>query len=238
MSSTGWDKFWKDQRQSFYAVMKLATGYFVTQIEKLYQLKPTNEIFDYGCGPGFVADSLAAKNIQITGADINEFFIEECRKNHPASLFMLITTDVAANKKILEEQLKEREFDLIILLSVAQYLKNGSDLEALIGLLRTYMKAGGRLIVADVLDENTSSIRDAFALFIHCIKKGRIGAFVGFISYLMFSNYRTISKQNKLLQVPEQAIRDMAKRNELQCEKVKGLTLQVSRSNYILIKKA
>lgn len=237
MSSTGWDKFWKDQRQSFYAVMKIATGFFVTQIEKLYQLKPTSAIFDYGCGPGFVADSLAAKNIQIAGADINEFFIEACRKNHPASLFMLITTDIAANKKILEEQLKERKFDFIILLSVAQYLKNVSDLEDLIRLLSTYMKASGRLIVADVLDENTSSIRDAFALFIHCIKKGRIGAFVGFISYLMFSSYRTFSKQNKLLQVPEPVIRDMAKRNELQCEKVKGLTLQISRSNYILSKK-
>lgn len=237
MSSTGWDKFWKDQRQSFYAVMKIATGYFVTQLQKLYQLKPTDAIFDYGCGPGFVADSLADKNIRITGADINEFFIGECRKNHPASLFILITTDVAANKKILEEQLKDRKFDFIILLSVAQYLNNVSDLEALIGLLRTYMNESSRLIVADVLDEHTSSMRDAFALFMHCIKKGRIGAFVGFMSYLMFSSYRTISKQNKLLQVPEQAMRDMAKRNELQCEKVKGLTLQISRSNYILSKK-
>lgn len=234
MSSTGWDKFWKDQRQSFYAVMKIATGYFVTQLQKVYHLKPTDDIFDYGCGPGFVADSLAAKNIQITGADINEFFIEECRKNHPASPFMLITTDIAANKKILEEQLKERKFDFIILLSVSQYLENANALEELIRLLRTYLKEKGRLIVADVLDENTSSMRDAFALFIHCIKKGRIGAFIGFISYLLFSSYRTISKQNKLLLVSEPAIRNMAKRNNLQCEKVKGLTLQVSRSNYIL----
>src|SRR5688572_12642269 len=102
MSSTSWDKFWKDQRQSFYAVMKIATSFFVSQIEKVYHLKPTDEFFDYGCGPGFVADSLAAKNIRITGADINEFFIEECRKNHPASLYMLVTTDIAANKKILD----------------------------------------------------------------------------------------------------------------------------------------
>lgn len=234
MSSTGWDKFWKDQRQSFYAVMRIATSYFVTQVKKVYHLKPTDDIFDYGCGPGFVADSLAAKNIRITGADINEFFIAECRKNHPASLFMLITTDIAANKKILEEKLTIRKFDFIILLSVSQYLENVGALEELIRLLRTYLKEKGRLIVADVLDENTSSARDAFALFMHCIKKGRIGAFVGFISYLVFSSYRTISKQNKLLQVPEQAIRDMAKRNGLHCEKVKGLTLQVSRSNYIL----
>jgi hypothetical protein len=109
-----------------------------------------------------------------------------------------------------------------------------NDLEDIIKLLRTYIKATGKIIVADVLDENTSSMRDAFSLFIHCIKKGRIGAFIGFISYLLFSDYRQISKQNKLLLVPEQAVRDMAKRNALSCEKVHGLTLQRSRSNYVL----
>jgi 2-polyprenyl-3-methyl-5-hydroxy-6-metoxy-1,4-benzoquinol methylase len=234
MSSTSWDNFWKDQRQSFYAVMKMATGFFVSKIQKVYQLKATDDIFDYGCGPGFVADSLAPENIRITGADINEFFIDECRKNHPGSLFMVITTDVAVNRKILGEQLKEKRFDYILLLSVAQYLKSVNDLEDIIKLLQTYLKAGGRIIVADVLDENTSSVRDAFSLFIHCIKKGRIGAFVGFISYLLFSDYRQISKKNKLLHVPEPAMFDIARRNQLHCEKVNNLTLQTSRSNYVL----
>lgn len=234
MSTKGWDNFWKDQRQSFYAVMKMATGYFVTQLEKRYQLKPTDKIFDYGCGPGFVADSLAGKNSQITGADINEFFIQQCRSNHPNALFFLISTDVAANKKILAEQLHNRTFDYILILSIVQYLPQESDLEEIIRLLRNYLELQGYLIIADVLDENTSSIKDAFSLFIHCIKKGRIGAFAGFISYLLFSDYRKITKQNKLLHVSEQAIRDMAKRNELACEKVHGLTLQRSRSNYVL----
>ncbi|OQP54459.1 class I SAM-dependent methyltransferase [Niastella populi] len=234
MSSPGWDNFWKGQRKSFYAVMKMATGYFVSKVEKLYHLKPTDEIFDYGCGPGFVADSLARKKIRITGADINEFFIDECRKNHPGSLFTVITTDITTNQKILGEQLKGKQFDYIILLSVAQYLRAISDLEEIIKLLGAYMKPQGMIIVSDVLDENTSSIKDAFSLFTHCIRKGRIGAFAGFISYLMFSDYRTVSKQTKLLQVPEQAMRELAARNKLSCEKVHGLTIQKSRSNYIL----
>jgi 2-polyprenyl-3-methyl-5-hydroxy-6-metoxy-1,4-benzoquinol methylase len=234
MSSPGWDNFWKGQRRSFYAVMKMATGYFVSKVEKLYHLKPTDDIFDYGCGPGFVADSLAPKKIRITGADINEFFIEECRRNHPGSLFTVITTDIINNKKILEEQLQGKQFDYIILLSVAQYLKATSDLEDIIKLLSSYMKPKGMIIVADVLDENTSSMKDAFSLFTHCIRKGRIGAFAGFISYLVFSDYRTVSKQTKLLLVSEQAMRELAGRNKLSCEKVHGLTIQKSRSNYIL----
>ncbi len=214
--------------------MKMATGYFVTQLEKKYQLQPTDQIFDYGCGPGFVADALAGKHIQITGADINEFFIQQCRSNHPGALFFLITTDVATNKKILEEQLQRRKFDYILVLSIVQYLPHEKDLEEIIRLLSRFLQPQGTMIIADVLDENTSSIKDAFSLFLHCIRKGRIGAFVGFISYLLFSDYRTISKQNKLLHVSEQAIRDMAKRQELSCEKVMGLTLQRSRSNYVL----
>jgi 2-polyprenyl-3-methyl-5-hydroxy-6-metoxy-1,4-benzoquinol methylase len=234
MSSSGWDNFWKGQRKSFYAVMRIATGYFVSQLEKLYHFKPTDAIFDYGCGPGFVADFLASKNIRTTGADINEFFIGECRKNHPASLFMLITTDTTVNKKILEEQLQGRQFDYIILLSVAQYLKTANDLEDIVQLLRIYMKEQGRLIIADVLDDDTSAIRDAIALFTHCMKKGRIGTFIGFMSYLIFSNYRKLQSEVSLLRLPELAISDMAKRNALQYEKVKGLTIHVSRSNYIL----
>jgi 2-polyprenyl-3-methyl-5-hydroxy-6-metoxy-1,4-benzoquinol methylase len=234
MSTTGWGNFWKDQRQSFYAVMKMATGYFVSKFEKLYPLQPTDELFDYGCGPGFVADSLAAKNVQLTGADINDFFISECRKNHPAARFFLITTDAATNKKILGEALNGKQFDYILLLSIIQYFKSENDLDEVISMLRTYLKPHGKLIIADVLDENTSSLKDAFSLFVHCIKKGRLGAFVGFISYLLFSDYRKISKQNKLLLVSEPTIRAIATRLELHCEKVNGLTLQKSRSNYIL----
>lgn len=234
MGSTGWGNFWKGQRKSFYAVMRMATSYFVLKIEKLYHLKPTDDILDYGCGPGFVADSLADKKIRITGADINEFFIEECRTNHPGSLFTLITTDTIANKKILEEQLQGKQFDYILFLSVAQYLKSISELEDIIKLLSVYMKEKGMIIVSDVLDEHTSSAKDAFTLLTHCLKKGRPGAFIGFMSYLMFSNYRSISKQSKLLHVPEQAMRDLATRNKLSCEKVHGLTLQKTRANYIL----
>lgn len=237
MSSTGWDKFWKDQRQSFYAAMKIATGYFVTQLQKLYPLKPTDDIFDYGCGPGFVADSLATKNIPITGADINEFFISVCRKNHSDSSFIHITVDLAANKKILDEALANRKFDFIIILSVAQYFKNIGELDELIKMLRFYMKENGKIILADVIDENTSSLRDALSLLLHYIKIGKVLTFFRFMFYLMFSNYRKISGKIPLLQIPEQSIRDIAKNNSLDYEKVKGLTIQPTRSNYIFSKK-
>jgi 2-polyprenyl-3-methyl-5-hydroxy-6-metoxy-1,4-benzoquinol methylase len=233
MAASGWDNFWKDQKRSFYAVMKIATSYFTRQLIKKQYVKPGDAIFDYGCGPGFVADDLAASQVSITGADINEFFIGECRKNHPSHTFIHITTDTATNANILQEQLAHKKFDRIILLSVAQYLKSTSDLHDIIQLLNSYVKDDGQIIIADVIDNNTSSARDALALFVQCIKKGRIGTFVGFISYLLFSNYREISRKTQLLKVPAKVIHEIADNLGLNCKEVPGLTLHPTRCNYV-----
>lgn len=80
MSSFGWDRFWKEKR-SFHAITKISTAFFASQIERKYHLKPGDDILDFGCGPGFLAGTLAEKNIAVTGLDINEFFISACRKN-------------------------------------------------------------------------------------------------------------------------------------------------------------
>jgi len=234
MSSTSWDKFWKDQRESFWQVMQIATGYFAVQFQKRFQIKQTDTIFDYGCGPGFVADALAKNNISITGADINEFYLEQSRKNHSAASFIHITNEVAANEQILSVALNGKRFDYIIVLSVAQYLKNTAELEAVVKMLRTYLKAGGKLVLADIIDGNTSTIKDVLSLLFHYIKIGRVLTFVRFILYLLFSNYRKVSGKIPLLLVPEQAIRDIAANNGLTYEKVNGLTIQKTRSNYVL----
>jgi 2-polyprenyl-3-methyl-5-hydroxy-6-metoxy-1,4-benzoquinol methylase len=237
MSSFGWDNFWIDEKKSFYAIMKIATGYLTAQIDKTFHLKPTDDILDYGCGMGSIPDALAAKKIPVTGVDINDFFIELCRKNHPDSFFFQITTDVEVNKKILDEQLKGRKFDYIILSSVVQYLKTAGEFEDIIKMLRLYLKNQGKIIVADVIDEKTSSFRDTVPLFFHCFKIGKIAVFVRFIFYVLFSDYRKVSKNVKLLELPEESIRAIAENNLLDCEKMGGLTLHPTRWNYILSKK-
>jgi 2-polyprenyl-3-methyl-5-hydroxy-6-metoxy-1,4-benzoquinol methylase len=236
MSSFEWERFWKE-KQSFHAITKISTAFFTSQVEKKYHLKPADEILDFGCGPGFIADTLAVKNISVTGMDINEYFIEECRKKYAASSFIHITTDIAVNKKILREQLKDRKFDYIIFLGVAQYLDCINEVEDILKMLQIYVKDSGKIIVGDVIDENTSAIKDAFSLSLHYIKKGKIAAFVRFVFFMLFSNYRNISKEAKMLQVPEQSIRKIAENNLLDYQKVDGLSIHPSRSSYVLSKK-
>ena len=236
MSSSGWVNFWKDQKKSFYGPMKLSTLAFASRIEKRYHLKNEDEILDYGCGPGFLADYLSQRKIYITGADINKLFIEESANNHPESLFIHITTDVEYNKKLLDTQLNGKTFDLIILLSIVQYFENIAGVEQVVKILTGYLKKNGKIIIADVIDKNTSSIRDAMSLLIHCVKKGKPMIFFRFVFYLLFSNYRVLSRDNKLLTVSYPEMTEVASRYSLSCEKVDGLTIHSSRTSYILTK--
>jgi 2-polyprenyl-3-methyl-5-hydroxy-6-metoxy-1,4-benzoquinol methylase len=138
-----WAAFWKNQAHSFDEVMKVSTSYFARRFIEKFKISPTDELFDYGCGPGFLADSLATFNIKITGADINPSFVEQCKKNHPQSDTFLITADPNANQDILNEKLKGKKFDFIILLSISQYLENVDALESIIGIVETISQRTG-----------------------------------------------------------------------------------------------
>lgn len=234
MDAFDWDSFWKDQKQSFNDVMRISTTYFAIQLEKLFAIKPGNEILDYGCGPGFLADYLETKKILITGADINPLFIEQSKKNHPASLFMHITTDAAVNKKIFEENIKAKKFDFIVLLSITQYFRNGEEVANVISMLLPYLKENGKVIIADVIDPNTSSRSDVVSVLLHCVKNGKAMAFFRFMFYLFFSSYRKLTKNVKLLRLSALFMAEVANRNLLNCKQVKGLTIHSSRTNYIL----
>ena len=77
MSSIGWSHFWKDPKDPFDKVMKISTTLYASKMEKLFHLKPTDSVFDYGCGPGFLVDYLTDRNISVTGADINKSYVEK-----------------------------------------------------------------------------------------------------------------------------------------------------------------
>lgn len=232
--TSGWDNFWKGQKDSFGEIMRINTDFFGQQLARRLSLRPGDQILDYGCGPGYLADYFAGRNISIVGADINEFFIAQCRSNHPDTLFIPITTDPARNQAILKTQLADRKFDYIVLLSIAQYFKDLDTLDRVVHLLTPFVAEGGRIIIADVIDEQTSAVRDVLSLFIHCLRKGRLVRFTRFILYLLFSDYRTISRNTELLKIPESFIAQTAIACGLYHEKVSGLTIHPTRTTYVL----
>lgn len=232
-----WTQFWQLERRSFHDVMRIATHHFGAQISKRFSLNADHTLFDYGCGPGFLEDYLSKRDVKLFGADINEYFIDECRKNHPGSLFIKISTDLSQTRAELNRAFGEKQFDFVVLLSIAQYFENTDELERVITLLGERCESHGKIIIADIIDENTSTSRDAIGLLSHCIRNGKLIAFLRFMLFVTSSSYAKVHKHTQLLNVPESFIRDMCSRKSLVYEKVSGLTIHPSRTNYILSKR-
>ena len=228
-----WATFWQNQAHSFDEVMRVSTAYFARRFIKEFGVTPQDEIFDYGCGPGFLADSLAAFKINVTGADINSSFVEQCLKNHPQSKTFLITTEPESNQNILKHNLDGRKFDFIIILSISQYLESIVALEQIIKLLKVYLSDRGKIIVADVVDPKNSALRDLIAIKLECLRAGKIIAFTRFFLYLVFSNYRQLSRKVKLLQISGQEMEIIARNTLLRCERTNKLTVHPTRTNYV-----
>ena len=228
-----WATFWQNQAHSFDEVMRVSTSYFARRFIDHFRITPEDTIFDYGCGPGFLADSLAAFKINVTGADINSSFVEQCLKNHPQSCTFLITADPKSNESILNNNLDGKKFDYIVLLSISQYLENVEALEKIIKSLKVYLSDKGKIIVSDVVDPKTSSLRDLIAIKFECIRSGKLIAFARFFFYLVFSNYRHLSRKVKLLRISEEDMHLIAKKTLLRCEKAIKLTVHPTRTNYI-----
>jgi 2-polyprenyl-3-methyl-5-hydroxy-6-metoxy-1,4-benzoquinol methylase len=233
-----WTQFWKGERTSFNEVMKLATTYFAKQIVNRFSLSATHQVFDYGCGPGFFADHLATLQIPVTGADINPYFIEQSRRNHPGSLFIHTSPNVSEAEHQLAKELNGKRFDVIVMLSISQYFGSVEEFEHVIKMLVPYCTPGGKIVIADVLDAKTSSYMDGLGLLMQCVRHAKLISFIRFMRYVTSSTYAKIYKDSKLLQIQEEFIKDMCKRNGLAYEKVSGLTIHPSRTNYILSKRS
>ncbi|MEJ1240847.1 class I SAM-dependent methyltransferase [Chryseolinea sp. T2] len=228
-----WTQFWKAERHAFDDVMRLATRYFADRFCSAFAVSNKTRVFDYGCGPGFLADELIPKGLIFSGADINSYFIERCSANHPDANFFCVNADAQSNTSILQQHLKGPA-DFIILLSIAQYLSSPGDLEKIIASLRPHLSAEGQIIIADVVDEHTRSYRDALSLLAHAIKSGKAGAFLRFMNYVLRSEYARIAKNNQLLLIPQTFVEQMAGRLGYTCRQMKGLTFHPTRKNYIL----
>jgi 2-polyprenyl-3-methyl-5-hydroxy-6-metoxy-1,4-benzoquinol methylase len=229
MPHNTWSSFWERPNDAFNSVMKVATDFFYKELRSRYPLKPGDSVLDYGCGPGFLVNNFVNAGVDVTGADINEHFLQQNKTRFPQADFIRMSGRPEATF--------DKRFDQVILLSIVQYFSSLDDVEYVVRYLKDYLKPGGKLIVADVLDEHTSPVRDALGIFVQCVRRGRVIAFARFILYLILSDYRQTSKSNKLLLVSSDFVKQMADRCSMRVEVVKDMTPHPTRCNYILNRK-
>ncbi|HMJ67399.1 MAG TPA: class I SAM-dependent methyltransferase [Cyclobacteriaceae bacterium] len=233
MSINHWSSFWKKPNDAFDDVMRVSTDFFYNQLTRRFPLITGSSILDYGCGPGFLVRNLMKSDVAVTAVDINEHYIKQNKIAFPSIELIEISEDTKVTFKVLSEKFTGRLFDRIILLSIVQYFKSKREVEDVVGFLARYLKPEGQMIVADVLHENTSSARDAIGVFLQCIRRGRIFAFGKFILYLIFSDYRRISKENELLLLSSDFVDQMAGHHSMAVSEAKGMTPHPTRTSYI-----
>jgi SAM-dependent methyltransferase len=125
-------------------------------------------VLDYGCGEALYADRVAAAATRL-------LLCEEAPRVRTALKSRFggePKIEVVAQQDLAE--VPDRTLDLIVLHSVVQYL-TAAEAGAVFALFRRLLKAGGLLVVGDVIPPNTNAATDAWALL-------RFGAAKGFFT--------------------------------------------------------
>ncbi len=139
-------------------------------------------VMDYGCGEALHADVIAEAAGRLILCDaapnVREKLAARFTRLHKVSV--LSPKDVTA--------MRDHSLDLIIMHSVAQYLKPG-ETDGMFALFRRLLKPGGVFVLGDVIPPKVSPLTDAAALLRFAAAHGFLVAAVLGLVRTVFSDY-------------------------------------------------
>lgn len=231
-----WKNFWASNPKSFGIVMQKSTEYFVQKCLLNNVIKKGSTILDYGCGPGYLANTIIGFPSNYIGLDISETYINTCKtnfKNNPNFQFHVLN-DTEENAVSISNQLPNHFFDTVVILSVVQYLGSEEKVAKLIESILPSLKPSGEIILADVIDSDKHFLKDLFFIGVYSVIKGYFFQFLEFAIRLRFSSYNKLRLNNKLLMLHQKEIADICQRLHLQYTVLEACTLQRSRKTYLI----
>ena len=150
--------------------------------------RPGAAVLDYGCGEATAADKVAEVAGRVLLSDgapaVRDKIAARFADN--ARIAVLSPQEVAA--------LGPGGIDLIVLNSVAQYLKR-AELDALLAMFRRLLAPGGVLVVGDVIPPTTSAVTEIVALLRLAWRNRFIVPAVAGLVRTLFSDYRRLRAQ-------------------------------------------
>jgi SAM-dependent methyltransferase len=177
--TTDWLAFW-DSPHSIYVNARHKDVHYLLIAKEIAALVPGPQarVLDYGCGEALHADLVAAA--------AGELFLCEAAPGVREGLVDRFAGQLNIHVLAPHEaaRLAERSLDLIVVHSVVQYFTAGGA-SGLFGLFHRLLKAGGMLVVSDVIPPNVPAVTDAFALL-------RFGAANGFFFAAAWGLIRTL----------------------------------------------
>ncbi|MER9680386.1 class I SAM-dependent methyltransferase [Mesorhizobium sp. M0184] len=142
---------WVEHAPERYDVsVRLLTGGRIDKVkdEIASGILPGDKVLDIGCGTGSLAIKCVARGAQVTGLDISESMLAECRKNLKRSGTegqVAILKDSVTN---LRAHFEPESLDVVVSTMVVGELSK-PYLDYIFRECRTVLKPGGRIMIAD-----------------------------------------------------------------------------------------
>ena len=181
-----WRDFWNADTP-IYANARHKEVHYRLVANDIVRLLPEADgrVLDYGCGEALSADRIAARVAHLYLCDAAPLVRERLQARFAGT----------ANISVLAPEELDRVGDgtlaLAILNSVLQYLDPG-ERDQVLAAIRRKLQPGGLLIVADVLPQDLSPLRDARALLGLAAANGFLAAAAGGLVRTYFSSYRRL----------------------------------------------
>lgn len=192
-----WLSFWNSPNRIYVNARHRDVHYrdIALQIRSLIP-KAGATVLDYGCGEATRADLVA----EAAGRLILSDGAASVREKIAAHFTDNPRIAVLAPEEVRE--LPAGSVDLIVLNSVAQYLKP-AELGALLALFHRLLAPDGRLAVGDVLPPDTSALTEVAALMKLAWEKGFVLAALAGLARTLFSEYRKLRAELGLIHYTE-----------------------------------
>jgi SAM-dependent methyltransferase len=159
-----------------------------------------DRVLDYGCGEAAYAEKLAQRAGTLTLSDAAPKLRDALRARTQSvpSISVKSPEEVGA--------LAAGSFDVVILHSVSQYL-SAAQLDDLLAQFRNLLRPGGKLVIGDVIQPDTSALQDALALLRFGWREGFFAAAIAGLFRTALSDYAKLRKQAGLARFGEDEMR-------------------------------
>lgn len=231
-----WGNYWKENPKLFMKVMEKSTEFVAEKLELHHLINHSTHLFDFGCGPGYLANALKGKINSYYGVDISGKYIEiakeKCKENTNFFFRELPLEHSISSLTLLKQEGKR--FDTILILSVIQYFHKKEDVLELLENSKALLAQGGKILLVDVIENEKGLWKDAASVMLHSIKHGYLFSFIQFMFRAKWSKYNSLRKTHQLFMLSKDEVFEIATESTLKVTILPCITLQSSRISYCL----
>lgn len=180
-----WVAFWNAEN-SIYAGPRHRDVHYRTLAEDIVRyVTPGARVLDYGCGE--------ALHVHLVARDAGSLILADAAPAVRAGLRARFDRDpkISVNSPAQVAALPDGALDLIVMVSVAQYLAP-EELDDLLRLFARLLRPGGMLLLGDVVPPSVSPLTDAGALLKFAARHGFLLAALRGLARTAFSDYRRL----------------------------------------------